>query len=134
MYQAGTLSGNPVAMAAGAATLSLLKSHSLYALLAQRTADLVQGIRAVARRRKVSVTVNSVGSMFTVFFTKGPVTDLASAEKSDASAFGRFFHGLLKRGIYFPPAQFEAAFVSSAHTLEDIEKTLIAADAAFREV
>jgi glutamate-1-semialdehyde 2,1-aminomutase len=134
VYQAGTLSGNPVAMAAGAATLSILKTAPPYAQLRDRTEDLVQGIRALARRRNVAVTVNAVGSMFTVFFTKGPVTDLASAEKSDASAFGRFFHGLLKRGIYFPPAQFEAAFVSSAHTLEDIEKTLIAADAAFREV
>jgi glutamate-1-semialdehyde 2,1-aminomutase len=91
VYQAGTLSGNPVAMAAGAATLSLLKSHPLYALLAQRTEDLVQGIRAVARRRNVSVTVNSVGSMFTVFFTKDPVSDLASAEKSDTRAYGKFF-------------------------------------------
>jgi glutamate-1-semialdehyde 2,1-aminomutase len=134
VYQAGTLSGNPVAMAAGAATLSLLKSHSLYALLAQRTADLVQGIRAVARRRKVSVTVNSVGSMFTVFFTKDPVSDLASAEKSDTRAYGKFFHGLLKRGVYFPPSQYEASFVSAAHTLENIEKTLMAADAALREV
>lgn len=134
VYQAGTLSGNPVAMAAGAATLSILKSDPPYARLRDRTEDLAQGIRALARRRNVAVTVNAVGSMLTVFFTKGPVTDLASAEKSDTSAYGKFFHGLLKRGVYFPPAQFEAAFVSSAHTLGDIEKTLIAADAAFREV
>lgn len=134
VYQAGTLSGNPVAMAAGAATLSILKTDPPYAQLRDRTEDLAQGIRALARRRNVGVTVNAVGSMLTVFFTKGPVTDLASAEKSDTSAYGRFFHGLLNRGVYFPPAQFEAAFVSSAHTLGDIEKTLIAADAAFREV
>ncbi|MBK8575285.1 MAG: glutamate-1-semialdehyde 2,1-aminomutase [Elusimicrobia bacterium] len=134
VYQAGTLSGNPVAMAAGAATLSILKSDPPYTLLRDRTDDLVHGIRAVARRRNVSVIVNAVGSMFTVFFTKGPVTDLVSAEKSDTRAYGKFFHGLLKRGVYFPPSQFEACFVSAVHTLEDIEKTLIVADAAFREV
>ena len=134
VYQAGTLSGNPVAMAAGAATLSILKADPPYALLNDRTADIVQGLRAIARRRNVDVTVNAVGSMLTVFFAKGPVTDLASAEKSDTRAYGKFFHGLLKRGVYFPPSQFEAAFVSAAHTVEDIEKTLIAADAAFREV
>jgi glutamate-1-semialdehyde 2,1-aminomutase len=134
VYQAGTLSGNPVAMAAGAATLSLLKTRPPYVLLAQRTEDLARGIRAVARRRNVDVTVNVVGSMFTVFFTKGPVTDLVSAEKSDTVSYGKFFHGLLKRGVYFPPSQFEAAFVSAAHALGDIEKTLIAVDAAFREV
>lgn len=134
VYQAGTLSGNPVAMAAGAATLSILKSHPPYRLLRDRTEDLVKGIRAVARRRNVDVTVNVVGSMFTVFFTKGAVADLVSAEKSDTVSYGKFFHGLLKRGVYFPPSQFEAAFVSAAHTLGDIEKTLIAVDAAFREV
>jgi glutamate-1-semialdehyde 2,1-aminomutase len=134
VYQAGTLSGNPVAMAAGAATLSILKSHPPYPMLRDRTDDLVQGIRAVARRRNAAVTVNAVGSMFTVFFATGPVTDLVSAQKSDTLAYGKFFHGLLKRGVYFPPAQFEACFVSAAHTLQDIEKTLIAADAAFREV
>lgn len=134
VYQAGTLSGNPVAMAAGAATLSILKSRPPYGLLRDRTEDLVKGIRAVARRRNVDVTVNVVGSMFTVFFTRGPVADLVSAEKSDTVSYGKFFHGLLKRGVYFPPSQFEAAFVSAAHTLGDIEKTLIAVDAAFREV
>jgi glutamate-1-semialdehyde 2,1-aminomutase len=72
--------------------------------------------------------------MFTVFFTKDPVSDLASAEKSDTRAYGKFFHGLLKRGVYFPPSQYEASFVSAAHTLENIEKTLMAADAALREV
>ena len=134
VYQAGTLSGNPAAMAAGAATLSILKSHPPYRLLRDRTEDLAKGIRAVARRRNVDVTVNVVGSMFTVFFAKGPVTDLVSGEKSDTFAYGKFFHGLLKRGVYFPPSQFEASFVSAAHSLSDIEKTLIAADAAFREV
>ena len=134
VYQAGTLSGNPVAMAAGAATLSILKADPPYAMLNDRTDDLAQGLRAIARRRNVDVTVNAVGSMLTVFFAKGPVTDLASAEKSDTRAYGKFFHGLLKRGVYFPPSQFEAAFVSAAHTLGDIEKTLIAADTAIREV
>lgn len=134
VYQAGTLSGNPVAMAAGAATLSILKSHPPYRLLRERTEDLVNGIRAIARRRNATVTVNAVGSMFTVFFAKGPVTDLTSAEKSDTSAYGKFFHGLLKRGVYFPPSQYEACFVSAAHTLGDIETTLIAVDGAFKEM
>lgn len=87
----------------------------------------------MARRRNVDVTVNVVGSMFTVFFTKGPVTDLVSAEKSTQGPYAKFFHGLLKRGV-FSTLQFEAAFVSAAHALGDIEKTLIAVDAAFREL
>ncbi|MBL8024000.1 MAG: glutamate-1-semialdehyde 2,1-aminomutase [Elusimicrobia bacterium] len=134
VYQAGTLSGNPVAMAAGAATLALLKKSPPYGALRKKTKLLTEGLRDLARRQGVEVTVNNVGSMFTVFFTPHPVTDLVSAEKSNTAAYGRFFHGLLKRGVYFPPSQFEASFVSAAHSIHDIEKTLSAAQAAFREV
>jgi glutamate-1-semialdehyde 2,1-aminomutase len=134
VYQAGTLSGNPVAMAAGAATLALLKREPPYKVLQDRTDSLTYGLRAIARRHRRDVTVNAFGSMFTLFFSRGPVTDLASAEKADTRAYGKFFHALLKRGVYFPPSQFEAAFVSAAHSPSDIEKTLAAADAAFHEI
>jgi glutamate-1-semialdehyde 2,1-aminomutase len=134
VYQAGTLSGNPVAMAAGAATLSLLKREPPYKVLRDRTDSLAFGLRALGRRHRREITVNAVESMFTLFFNKGPVTDLASAERSNAKDFGKFFHGLLKRGVYFPPSQFEACFVSAAHSPGDIEKTLAAADAALREI
>lgn len=134
VYQAGTLSGNPVAMAAGAATLDLLRRRPPYTLLRDRTDALVRGLRERARRHGRDVTVNAVGSMFTVFFAKGPVTDLASAEKSDAKLYARFFHGLLERGVYFPPAQFEAAFVSAAHSARDIDKTIAAVDRVFRDL
>ena len=134
VYQAGTLSGNPVAMAAGAATLGLLKKDPPYKFLRDTTDHLVHGLRAVARRRRREVTVNAVESMFTVFFAKGPVTDLKSAQRANAKLYARFFHGLLRRGVYFPPSQFEAAFLSAAHTPADIEKTVAAADAAFRDL
>jgi glutamate-1-semialdehyde 2,1-aminomutase len=134
VYQAGTLSGNPVAMAAGAAVLRSLEKTPPYRRLAAGALALAEGLRRAARRRGVAVTVNQVGSMFTVFFTDGPVTDLDSAKKSDARLYARFFHGLLKRGVYFPPAQFEAAFVSAAHGPGHIEETLRAADAAFRSL
>jgi glutamate-1-semialdehyde 2,1-aminomutase len=134
VYQAGTLSGNPVAMAAGAAALSLLKREPPYKVLRDRTDSLTHGLRAIGRRHRRDITVNAVESMFTLFFTKGPVTDLPSAEGSNTRDFGRFFHGMLKRGIYLPPSQFEACFVSAAHSPADIEKTLAAADATFREM
>lgn len=134
VYQAGTLSGNPVAMAAGAATLTLLKREPPYKVLQDRTDSLAYGLRAIARRNRRDITVNAFGSMFTLFFARGPVTDLASAEKADTRAYGKFFHALRKRGVYFPPSQFEAAFVSAAHSPADIEKTLAAADAAFHEI
>jgi glutamate-1-semialdehyde 2,1-aminomutase len=134
VYQAGTLSGNPVAMAAGAATLALLHKRPPYKSLREKTRELTEGFRMSARRRGVDVTINVVESMFTVFFTRGPVTDLVSAEKSNSKSYGKFFHGLLKRGVYFPPSPFEACFVSAAHSSNDIDKTVAAADAAFREV
>jgi len=121
VYQAGTLSGNPLAVAAGSATLRYLKAHpEVYGQLEARAAEL--GAAPPAR-----VTVNRVGSMFTFFFTAQPVTDYESAKRSDTACFARFFQAMLTEGIYLPPSQFEAAFVSTAHTDEDVRRTVAAA-------
>jgi len=134
VYQAGTLSGNPLAMAAGVATLDLLTEPGVYAKLDATSATLADGLVRAADEAGATVTVNRVGSMVTVFFGPGPVTDYATAKVSDTARFGRFFHAMLKRGVALPPAQFEAAFVSLAHGPAEIEATLQAADEAFREV
>jgi glutamate-1-semialdehyde 2,1-aminomutase len=134
VYQAGTLSGNPLAMAAGRVVLDRLTEPGLYERLEATSATLADGLAGTAREAGVEVTVNRVGSMVTVFFCPGPVTDFASARTSDTGRFGRFFHAMLKRGVALPPAQFEAAFVSLAHGPEEIETTLKAAAEAFREV
>jgi glutamate-1-semialdehyde 2,1-aminomutase len=132
MYQAGTLSGNPLAMAAGYATLRHLRDHKeIYKGLDQRSGDLVTGVAAAAKDAGVTMTYNRVGSMFTWFFTPGPVTDWTSAAKSDTEAFARFFRSMLDSGVYLPPSQFEAAFLSAAHTAEDIKRTISAAKQAF---
>jgi glutamate-1-semialdehyde 2,1-aminomutase len=121
IYQAGTLSGNPLAVAAGLAMLRRLKAHpEVYAQMERRAAVLCAAAPA-------DVTVNRVGSMFTFFFTDWPVTDWESAKKCDTERFGRFFRGMLERGIYLAPSQFEAAFLSAAHTEEDIRRTAAAA-------
>jgi glutamate-1-semialdehyde 2,1-aminomutase len=118
IYQAGTLSGNPMAVAAGLAMLRYLKAHpEVYRQIEDRTATLATAAPA-------DVTVNRLGSMITFFFTDQPVTDYESAKTSDTKRFGRFFHALLERGIYWPPAQYEAAFISAAHSQEDIEHTV----------
>jgi glutamate-1-semialdehyde 2,1-aminomutase len=117
VYQAGTLSGNPLAVGAGLAMLRHIRLHpELYAQLEASGAALCAGLPA-------GLTVNRVGSMFTLFFTKTPVTDYETAKTSDTVRFGKFFHHLLERGIYFPPSQFEAAFLSTAHTADDIAYT-----------
>ena len=135
MYQAGTLSGNPLAMAAGYAQLRYLKEHkSLYQRFDQLTAELVAGVAAAAKSSGVPLTYNRVGSMFTWFFTPGPVTDWNSASKSDTEAFGRFFRNMLDSGVYLPPSQYEAAFLGAAHTAEDVQKTIAAAKQAFAMV
>ncbi len=131
VYQAGTLSGNPLAVAAGLKTLELLRPPGFYERLDALAESLVAGLRAEADRASVALTINRVGSMFTPFFTAEAVTDYASAKKADTAAFGRFFRALLERGIYFPPSQFEAAFISSAHSEDDIAETIRAAGAAF---
>ncbi len=135
VYQAGTLSGNPLAMAAGYATLRYLREHKdVYAKLDKLTAEVVAGVDAVAKDAGVTLCHNRVGSMFTWFFTPGPVTDWTSAAKCDTEAFGRFFRTMLENGIYLPPSQFEAAFIGAAHTEHDVQQTIAAAKQAFATV
>ncbi len=134
VYQAGTLSGNPVAVAAGLKTLEVLRRPGTYGQLETRSQKLSSGIEKEAARAGVAVTVNRVGSMFTGFLTHGPVRDFASAQKSDTSAFACLFRFLLDHGVYFPPSQFEAAFVSLAHTDADIARTIEALSEALRSV
>ena len=134
VYQAGTLSGNPLAVAAGSKTLEILQRPEFYEKLEEISARLERGLVSEARRAGVPLTVNRVGSMLTAFFTPGPVTDYASARKSDTAAFGRFFRSLLEQGVYLPPSQFEAAFVSSAHTEQDIAETVEAAGRAMQKL
>jgi glutamate-1-semialdehyde 2,1-aminomutase len=118
IYQAGTLSGNPLAVTAGIAMLQYLQAHpEVYDILEQRTAELTAN-------PPVGVTVNRVGSMFTFFFTSSPVTDWESAKRADTSRFKEFFHFMLERGIYLAPSQFEAGFVSTAHSEADIAQTV----------
>ena len=134
VYQAGTLSGNPLAMAAGCVVLDRLDDAGIYESLEEKGARLEAGLREGARAAGVTVTINRVGSMITVFFCAGPVTDYASAKRSDTGRFGRFFHAMLERGVYLPPAQFEAAFLSLAHGEAEIDETIRAAAEAFRAV
>jgi glutamate-1-semialdehyde 2,1-aminomutase len=125
IYQAGTLSGNPLAVAAGLAMLRHLKAHpEIYTDLERRAGELCAAAPA-------GFTVNRVGSMFTVFFTDQPVTNWESAKVSDTARFGRFFRSMLERGVYLAPSQFEAAFLSAAHTDDDIRKTIVAAKESF---
>jgi glutamate-1-semialdehyde 2,1-aminomutase len=132
VYQAGTLSGNPLAMAAGIATLKLLEEPGFYDLLDARAERLAEGLSTAARHAEVDLQVNLVGSMLTPFFTALPVTDYASAKTADTGRHAAFFHTLLNAGVYLPPSQFEAAFVSAAHTDADIDQTIEAAGAAFK--
>jgi glutamate-1-semialdehyde 2,1-aminomutase len=131
VYQAGTLSGNPLAMAAGLATLRTIEEDpGIYDRLEARGAALEKGLNQAIARHGAPCSVARVGSMWTLFFTPGPVTDWKSAAASDTAMFGRWFHALLGAGIYVAPSQFEANFLSDAHTDADIEATLAAADAA----
>ncbi len=133
VFQAGTLSGNPLAMAAGIATLHLLNADS-YVHLERLGMRLIDGMAEVFRRRGVPHTVAAAGSLVGFFFTDGPVTDLASAKRSDAALYGRFFHAMLDRGFYFAPSQFEAGFLSLDHTEAEIDRTVAAADDALAQV
>ena len=127
MYQAGTLSGNPLAVSAGLATLKALERPGVYDRLDGMASRLVEGISQAAQEAERPVTINRVGSMFTSFCTPGPVQTLEQAEGSDTRRYAQFFHGMLERGIYLAPSQYEAGFVSLAHSDEDIEKTIAAA-------
>ena len=126
MYQAGTLSGNPLAVAAGVATLTELQRPGVYEQLEATAARLTDGIAAAFARAEVPAIINRVASMFTGFFHPGPVSTLAQAEHSDTAAYGRYCHALLARGVYIAPSQFEAGFVSIAHTHADIDRTITA--------
>lgn len=127
MYQAGTLSGNPLAMAAGMAMLDHL-NRDVYEDLERKSAALEKGLKEIARSKSLPVTLNRVGSMFTMFFTSTEVADYETAKNADTNAFAVFFRNMLERGIYLAPSQFEAAFMSAAHTDEDIQRTLQAAE------
>ncbi len=133
VYQAGTLSGNPLAMAAGLTTLKILEREKLYPRLEHLTAKLCEGLTSLALEEGIPITVNHVGSMFAAFFHPGPVTDLRSVAESDTKRFAGFFRGMLKRGIYMAPSQYEAGFLSAAHTESDVEKTLEAAREALKD-
>jgi glutamate-1-semialdehyde 2,1-aminomutase len=134
VYQAGTLSGNPLAVAAGLACLRLLEDEGAYARLEATGKALQEGLLAAAREAGVDVTLNRVGSMWTLFFTKGPVRDYRTAKTADVERFGRFFHAMLEAGVYLPPSQFEAAFVSLAMGEAEVAHTLEAARLALRSV
>jgi len=129
VYQAGTLSGNPLAMAAGLATIQYLEEHSeeVYPHLEAMAKILAEGVLDEARKGGVAMTLNRVGSMWTWFFTAGPVRDYEEAAKSDTTAFGRFHRAMLDRGVWLPPSQFEAAFLGYAHAEEDVQTTVAAA-------
>ena len=134
MYQAGTLSGNPLAMAAGIATLEQLREPAVYDELERLGTLLETGMTRVFADAEVPMTINRVGSLLTVFFSPGPVRDMADASAGDHDAFGRWFHGLLEAGIYIAPSDYEAWFVSLAHTEADIQQTVSAAKTALESV
>jgi glutamate-1-semialdehyde 2,1-aminomutase len=136
VYQAGTLSGNPLAMAAGIAMLTalLLRSDEIYAQLEKTTAAIANGVARIAAEHGIGLTTNRIGSMFTWFFTPEAVTDFASAGSSDTAAFARFHRAMMERGVWLPPSQFEAAFVSAAHSEREVEIVLEAAREAMVEV
>lgn len=128
VYQAGTLSGNPLAVCAGRTTLAELARPEAYRELEEKGRRLQEGLEAILLRRRLPGVINRVGSMLTVFFGAKRVRDAADAQSADRGRFARFFHGMLARGVYFPPSPFEAAFLSLAHTRSDIEKTLAACE------
>jgi glutamate-1-semialdehyde 2,1-aminomutase len=134
VYQAGTLSGNPLAMTAGIATLDLLKSKKLYQDLGRKTSYLSEGISKLAHERGIPVCVNHTTGMLTVFFTGGPVRDYQTAKTSDTKRFAQFFIEMMNSGMYLPPSQYEAWFISLAHTQKDLDQTLEACEGAFKKI
>ena len=127
VYQAGTLSGNPIAMAAGLTALRELRDHSLYDLLESSGQQLENGLKSAAAKAKQDVQFHRIGSMFCSYFTSQSVSNMDDAMSSDLDKFSRFFQGMLSRGVYLAPSQFEAGFISAAHTEADIQKTIDAA-------
>jgi glutamate-1-semialdehyde 2,1-aminomutase len=134
VYQAGTLAGNPLAMTAGIETITILKESSAYEELEKKSSLLEKGIIKAASKTRVDIQLPRVGSMFTIFFTKDVVTDYETATKADTKLYAKFFHHMLAQGVYLPPSQFEAAFVSLAHTDKDIQATVEATEKAFHSL
>jgi len=134
VYQAGTLSGNPLAMTAGIETLKVLKEPGVYKELEAKTVKLAEGISLAAQEAQVPIYQTRLGAMFCTFFTKGPVTNYSTAKASDTVKFGTFFTKMLESGVYLAPSQFEAGFVSLAHDEEDIQLTVEAARKAFEAI
>ena len=134
MYQAGTLSGNPLAVSAGIATLKVLKRAGAYERLDSISSELVQGLENAVREIELPITVNRVGSMFATFFSAGPVDNLASAEQADTQSYANFFNKMMDNGVYLAPSQYEAGFVSLAHNEDDVGQTIAAAEKALREL
>jgi len=134
VYQAGTLAGNPVAVAAGIATLSYLKSRNPYKALDQLTSWFTEKIEESAREIGLSVRINRIGSMFTLFFNNAPVVDLTSVQRSNAPLYATFFHQLLERGVYFPPSAFEASFITTTHSKAILKKTLASIEKTFKKL
>jgi glutamate-1-semialdehyde 2,1-aminomutase len=134
VYQAGTLSGNPIAVTAGKSTLSVLKNSSIYADLEERSAEFEEGVVKAAEKHGVAVTLNRVGSMWTLFFTEGPVTNLETANTANRDKFARFFHLMLAEGVYLPPSQLESAFFSAAHAKKDILQLIERADRVLKKI
>ena len=133
VYQAGTLSGNPMAMAAGIITLRMLANEGVFRALDQLAGRLADGLRSLARQAELPAQLNRVGSMFTLFFTETPVTDYASAKRANTDRYARYFRAMLDRGIYLPPSQFEACMLSLMHMEREVEETLAAGEAALAE-
>jgi glutamate-1-semialdehyde 2,1-aminomutase len=134
VYQAGTLSGNPLAMTAGMVTLELLRSKKVYQDLGKKTSYLTEAISEKAEENGISITINRGTGMFTLFFTAGPVRDYRTAKTSDTKRFAQFFIEMMEQGIYLPPSQFEAWFISLAHTQKDLDQTIEACDTAFKKM
>jgi glutamate-1-semialdehyde 2,1-aminomutase len=134
VYQAGTLSGNPLAMAAGLAQLRELERIDGWKLLEKLGARFEELTRNAIAQAKSDITFHRIGSMFCLFFAPGPIVDLAGAKRSDLKMFAKFFHACLKRGVYFAPSQFETGFISTAHTTDDIEKTATVVGQALAEL
>ncbi|HKE33792.1 MAG TPA: glutamate-1-semialdehyde 2,1-aminomutase [Candidatus Acidoferrum sp.] len=134
VYQAGTLAGNPLAMRAGIAALKQLTKPALYEQMAQLAKRLVSGLRSELATAGIPAQINSIGSLATVFFAPGPVRNYADAKRSDTKRYGRFFREMLARGIFLPPSQFEATFLSAAHTFADVDRTLTAAREALQAI
>ena len=134
VYQAGTLSGNPLAMTAGIETLKALNVPGVYDRLENSAATLENGLTVSSLETDIGIFISRVASLITVFFTTSPVTDYESAKQVDTSLFSRFFHAMLSEGIYWPPSQFEACFISLAHSDEDVRQTIEIADKVLKSL